>query len=105
VDVQHSHPAPLIGGFGHTTRLFRVKSVAEFGAAFFHDGVDLRAELGRDIQSFLSLGEIRIPVISRVMYLTPQLAGIQFFHPSEGARISIRSHFYLEFTAASLRAW
>ena len=101
-DVQHMYPPIQIGSLGNPARSFRVKTVAELGAAFFHEGADLSVEIQKEQMCWIRVGEVKIPVQCKVRYLTPQLAGVEFIDPPASTRLALRTHFFFELMTAGL---
>jgi hypothetical protein len=103
LNISHYTPAVYIGYLGRSKKVFPVSQIAELGAGFYPQHNDLSGDVGALRTLVLSIGDIMIPIRSRLVYVSDQLAGVEFLLSDEDTRLTIRSHFCQEYTAANLK--
>lgn len=104
IDVENAEPPVHIGGFGAMKESFKVKTLSETGAAFYHNDQGVKSKIGHYSKTVLDVGEFQVPMMGRVLYANQDSMGLEFVQPNVASSTSLRSHFKLEFIAASLRA-
>ncbi|MEK6578610.1 MAG: hypothetical protein AABZ55_05230 [Bdellovibrionota bacterium] len=102
IDIRYSRPSIYFGYAGLTKTDFPIQTLAELGAGVYL-GSQINRQVTPRIPSYLKIGQIMIPIKSRMVYLSQGVAGVEFLEPSRETRAAIQSHFHLEFAAAMLQ--
>jgi hypothetical protein len=101
-DVLHFQPEIRMDFQGLGPAPYRVQTVAEYGAGILLADHKTGPEKGGVYDSNLWIGDLSIPVKSRMLYVRRGVAGLEFIDPPDAIRRAIRSHFYVELAAAAL---
>lgn len=102
MQVSHVRPPIELTWLGQEKRRFQVAQIGEYGAGLQHDGLKSGLEIGAERFAQILISGIPIPIRCKSLYIGKTLAGVQFVQPPESIRLAIRSHFFLEHSAANL---